>query len=69
MKLPAITVSLTAVMAFGVSIAAQGDLERKLEKKLKGDWVTNASWTTDFAKAKQTARKTGKQIFAYFTRS
>jgi len=69
MNLPRITIPLAAVVALGVTVSAQGDLERKLAKKLEGSWVKNAAWITDFGQAKKAARKSGKQIFAYFTRS
>lgn len=45
------------------------DLEKKLEKKLKKDFVTKVDWMTDFNKAKEKAEKEKKVIFAYFTRS
>ncbi len=49
--------------------ARAGDLEDKLDEKLKKDFVGNAAWTTDFDAAKAKAKETGKVIFAYFTRS
>ena len=53
-------------------IDAQRDakaLKQKLEDKLAQEWVSNAEWITDFDKAKAEARRRGKQIFGYFTRS
>lgn len=32
-------------------------------------WFTDGGWITDFDVAKATAKKTGKPIFAYFTRT
>ena len=32
-------------------------------------WFTGGGWITDFDVAKATAKKTGKPIFAYFTRT
>lgn len=61
-------VALAAIFVLGVTIAAQG-FDKKLGKKLEGAWVKNAAWITDFDRAKSKARKSGKQIFAYFTRS
>ncbi len=49
------------------ALATAGDLEDKLDEKLKKEFVGNAAWTTDFEAAK--AKETGKVIFAYFTRS
>ena len=33
------------------------------------EWFKNGSWVTDFDVAKAEAEKTGKPIFAYFTRT
>ena len=33
------------------------------------DWYTGGGWTTSFDVAKIEAKKTGKPIFAYFTRT
>ena len=58
-----------AVLALGAGLAAQGDLEAKLEKKLASPFLENADWVTDLGKAKARAKETGKVIFGYFTRS
>lgn len=44
-------------------------LQEQLDKKLAGEWLSNASWLTSFDDAKAQAKETGKPIFAYFTRS
>ncbi|MFT4842744.1 MAG: hypothetical protein ACI8UD_001945 [Planctomycetota bacterium] len=33
------------------------------------EWFKDSSWVTDFDAAKAEAKKTGKPIFAYFTRT
>ena len=43
--------------------------EEKLEKKLKEPWLVEGGWITDYDKAQEEAKKSGKLIFAYFTRS
>ena len=43
--------------------------EEKLEKKLKEPWLVEGGWITDFDKAQEEAKKSGKLIFAYFSRS
>ena len=65
-----------AVLAAGLGLApvlpAQGDQAELLAKrtdKLEGEWLKNADWITDYDKARDTAKETGKPIFAYFTRS
>lgn len=51
------------------AVAAAGEMEDKLDEKLKKEFVANAAWTTDFDAAKAKAKEEGKVIFAYFTRS
>ncbi len=47
----------------------QEQMKKNLEHKLEQEFLKNASWITDFDKAKEEAKKTKKLIFAYFTRS
>lgn len=52
--------------------AVQGDqvaLKERLTKKLAEPWVTKADWITNYDKAREASKKSGKPIFAYFTRS
>ena len=51
------------------ALAGAGELEDKLDEKLKKEFVTKAAWTTDFEAAKAKAKESGKVIFGYFTRS
>lgn len=45
------------------------ELQQRLDLKLKSEFLTAAPWTTDYELALAEAKKTGKPIFAYFTRS
>ena len=62
---------LVCVAATAVA-SAQGDqaeLVKKRDDKLKAEFFKKATWITDFDQAKAEAKKSGKLIFAYFTRS
>ena len=48
---------------------AQDTPEQKRDKKLALPFLKKAPWNTDFDKAKEASKKSGKPIFAYFTRS
>ncbi len=45
------------------------DLEARLEAKLAQPFVKNAAWVLDYGKALQESKRSGKLVFAYFTRS
>jgi hypothetical protein len=47
----------------------QDQMKKNLEEKLAKPFMKFAPWITDFDKAKAESKKTGKPIFAYFTRS
>ena len=47
----------------------QDELRKNLEKKLGSPFLENASWVSDYAKARALAKKNNKLIFTYFTRS
>ena len=60
------------LFAFALTAWAQGSQEefkKKLEKKLDAPFLKNAGWEMDYDKARRKAKKDGKLIFAYFTRS
>jgi len=64
------TAALSAAVACLLGSAAWGQgLEEKRDQKLKSPFLSKAAWNTDFAKAKEESKKSGKAIFAYFTRS
>lgn len=56
--------------AMGFSTLAHADgLEEKLRSKLQEPFVGNVAWVTDYEEALRQAKKEGKLVFAYFTRS
>ncbi len=57
-----------ALLAVGGAAYAQ-DFEALRDKKLKEPFLTKAAWITDYDKAREESKKSGKPIFAYFTRS
>lgn len=68
MRLQALAVTAAILACFSAPASAQ-DLEQKLEKKLGEAWIKDPKWITDYDEAKAEAKKTGKVIFGYFTRS
>ncbi len=58
-----------ALLAAMVTSASAQDLEAKRDKMLKSPFLKKAAWITDYDKALQESSKSGKLIFAYFTRS
>lgn len=62
--------AVTAVFAVVLGSTAFGQsLEEKRDKKLASEFLKKSAWTTDYDKAREEAKKSGKPIFAYFTRS
>jgi hypothetical protein len=47
----------------------QATLKKNRDEKLAKDFLKKADWHTDFAKAKAQAKKDGKLVFTYFSRS
>jgi hypothetical protein len=67
---PVRTLALAALLVVGVGgIARADELEKKRDDLLKEEWLKKADWITDYDKAREEAKKSGKAIFAYFTRS
>ena len=58
-----------AVLTLMGSAAFAQSLEEKRDKKLASEFLKKAAWTTDYDKALEEAKKTGKPIFGYFSRS
>ncbi len=48
---------------------SQEDLKQKRSEKLAKDVFKKAPWLTDFDAAREQAKKEGKLLFTYFTRS
>ncbi len=64
--------TLAAVLLLAAAQAqppSQEQLKANLEAKLKAPFLTKAAWLTDYDAAREEAKKSGKPIFAYFTRS
>ena len=61
---------LAAALVVAIGSATFGQsLEEKRDKKLASAFLKKAAWTTDYDKALEESKKTGKPIFGYFTRS
>ena len=58
--------AFTAQSAFAQS---QEDLVKRRAAKVAKPWFTDYGWTSDYDKARATAKESGKLIFTYFTRS
>jgi hypothetical protein len=48
---------------------SQDDLKKRRDKELQEPFLKNAPWFLEYDKALAEAKKTGKPVFAYFTRS
>lgn len=63
-------VIVAALLVGGVGSAAYGQsLEEKRDKKLASEFLKKAAWQTDYDKACEAAKTSGKPIFGYFSRS
>jgi hypothetical protein len=61
---------LAAILVASIGSAAFGQsLEEKRDKKLASAFLKKAAWITDYDKALEEAKKTGRPIFGYFSRS
>ena len=61
--------AFAALLALATAAQAQETLEQKRDKKLQSAFLKKAGWITDYDAAMAEAKKSGKPIFAYFTRS
>ena len=59
----------SALVAALASAALGQSLEEKRDKKLASEFLKKAAWTTDYDKALEESKKSGKPIFGYFSRS
>ncbi len=66
-----VPIALALIVATALTAAAQSqdELKKMRDEKLAGAWLKKNDWTTDYEVAQERAAKTGKPIFAYFTRS
>ena len=60
---------MTTVMAVLTLLMAAQDLEAQRDEKLNSPFLAKVPWFTDYDKARAESKKSGKLIFAYFTRS
>ena len=59
-----------AILTTGLAAQkSQEELKALRAEKLASSFLGNASWITDYDKARAEAKKSKKVIFAYFTRS
>ena len=65
----AIALSLFAAAGDAMAQNDQEQMKQNLEKKLESEFLKNATWIMDYDEAKAASKKSGKPIFAYFTRS
>ena len=45
------------------------ELQKRYQEKVSKDWLKNAEWSLDLEDSLARAKKEGKPVFAYFTRS
>jgi hypothetical protein len=63
------TLAAALVLFAARSATAQEGLEEKKAEKLKSEFLKKADWILDYDQAREQAKKTGKVIFALFSRS
>jgi len=68
-RLVGVAAALLAVAASASAAEGQTDLEKKRDEKRAAPFLQKAPWITDYAQARAESQKSGKLIFAYFTRS
>jgi len=61
--------ALALTLSASIASAQADDLVAKRDEKLKSEFLKKADWITDYDKARETAKSTGKVIFAVFSRS
>ena len=60
---------LLAALPAGAQGDRNADLQQRYEKKLKKEFVGKVAWARSFDEARATAKKEGKLVFGYFSRS
>lgn len=67
--------STLGLISFGLlatPVAAQDaemTLQEKYDEHVAAEWVSHGNWMTDYDAALAKAKKEGKYVFAYFSRS
>ncbi|MHC4249184.1 MAG: hypothetical protein ACYS9X_08665 [Planctomycetota bacterium] len=64
-----IAAALPCLAAASTLAGEEPNLEEKRDAKLQSEFLTKAPWIMHYGKARYDSRKSGKPIFAYFTRS
>lgn len=60
---------LCAARPASAQAPSEETLKANRDKKLQSPFLAKSPWITDYDKAREEAKKAGKMIFAYFTRS
>lgn len=68
LKLGALSLAFGGALLAAAPAQAQS-FEEKLEQKLAKEFVSKVDWIKDYDAALKASKESGKQIFAYFTRS
>lgn len=67
------SIAFAALLALASAAPAVAQEKKSLEEKrdelLAEGWLKKADWITDYDKAREESKRSGKAIFAYFTRS
>lgn len=69
MRIAGEVLAAAVFLAAAGALSAQDSPEERLQRKLKDPFLARAPWILDFERAKEAGGKSGKLIFAYFTRS
>lgn len=70
LKFPGMVFMSGAILTMGLAAQkSQEELKALREEKLNSSFLQNATWITDYDKARAEAKQSKKVIFAYFTRS
>src|ERR1700690_3491752 len=63
------TTATALLLALCASTGFAQDLVAKRDEKLKSEFLKKADWITDYDKARETAKSSGKVMFTLFSRS
>lgn len=62
-------IPLLVAAAFALQDPTPEELVARRDEKLASPFLAKAAWRTDYDRAREEAKKSGRIIFAYFTRS
>ena len=69
MKQLPLTLGLLCLAASPLAAQGQDELQDKYDAKVSENWVAEGGWILDYDQALAQAKKEGKYVFAYFSRS